>query len=82
VTGGGLAALADASLERLGDHVPLVFEGVEHTAARLHDRATRCAAGLRPRELHVVDAVPLTSVGKTDRSARPTARRAAPHRRR
>jgi long-chain acyl-CoA synthetase len=31
--------------------------------------ASRLAAHKRPRELHVVEAVPLTSVGKTDRKA-------------
>jgi long-chain acyl-CoA synthetase len=31
--------------------------------------ASRLASHKRPRELHVVDAVPLTSVGKTDRKA-------------
>jgi len=38
-------------------------------AALLAYAAARLAAHKRPRELHLVDAVPLTSVGKTDRKA-------------
>ena len=41
-----LGALAEHSLARLGDHLALVFEGTEHTAAALHERATRLAGGL------------------------------------
>jgi len=42
-----LGALAEASLERLGDHRSLEFEGRWHTAAELHARAVRLSAGLR-----------------------------------
>jgi long-chain acyl-CoA synthetase len=41
-----LGALAEASLERLGDHRSLEFEGRWHTAAELHARAVRLSAGL------------------------------------
>jgi acyl-CoA synthetase (AMP-forming)/AMP-acid ligase II len=40
-----LGALAEASLERLGDHRSLEFEGTWHTAGDLHARAVRLAAG-------------------------------------
>ena len=42
----GLGELAERSLERLGDHRSLVFEGREHTASGLHARAARLSAGL------------------------------------
>jgi long-chain acyl-CoA synthetase len=41
-----LAALAEHSLERLGDHRALEFEGTWHTSAGLADRAARLSAGL------------------------------------
>ena len=41
-----LAVLAERSLDRLGDHRSLVFEGAWHTAGELHARAERLAAGL------------------------------------
>ena len=41
-----LGALAETSLERLGDHRSLEFEGRWHTAAELHARAVRLSAGL------------------------------------
>ena len=44
-TAGSLGALAEASLERLGDHRSLEFEGEWHTAAELHARAVRLSAG-------------------------------------
>jgi long-chain acyl-CoA synthetase len=40
-----LGALAEASLERLGDHRSLEFQGRWHTAAELHARAVRLSAG-------------------------------------
>jgi long-chain acyl-CoA synthetase len=40
-----LGALAEASLERLGDHRSLEFEGAWHAAADLHARAVRLSAG-------------------------------------
>ncbi|MBW3618597.1 MAG: long-chain fatty acid--CoA ligase [Proteobacteria bacterium] len=40
-----LGALAEASLERLGDHRSLEFESTWHTAAELHDRAVRLSGG-------------------------------------
>jgi long-chain acyl-CoA synthetase len=40
-----LGALAEASLERLGDHRSLEFEGRWHTAGELHARAVRLSAG-------------------------------------
>jgi len=40
-----LGALAEASLERLGDHRSLEFEGRWHTSAELHARAVRLSAG-------------------------------------
>ncbi|MFP5219880.1 MAG: class I adenylate-forming enzyme family protein [Actinomycetes bacterium] len=43
---GGLGARAEEALARLGDHVALVFDDVEHTAAALHERAARLAGGL------------------------------------
>ena len=42
----GLGVLAERSLERLGDHRSLEFEGEWHTAAGLHERAARLAGGL------------------------------------
>jgi long-chain acyl-CoA synthetase len=57
VTGTGLGGLAERSLERLGDHVSLVFEGVEHTAAGLHDRSLRFAGGLVRAGVHPGDRV-------------------------
>jgi non-ribosomal peptide synthetase component E (peptide arylation enzyme) len=74
VTTLGLGLLAETALERLGDHRSLVFEERGHGARELHERAVRLAGGRlgahkHPREVHVVDAVPLTSVGKTDRKA-------------
>jgi long-chain acyl-CoA synthetase len=41
-----LAELAEHSLERLGDHRALEFEGTWHTSAALADRAARISAGL------------------------------------
>ena len=41
----GLGALAEQSLDRLGDHRSLEFEGTWHTAAALHAQAVRLAAG-------------------------------------
>jgi len=41
-----LARQAEATLDRLGDHPSLWFEGVWHRAAALHDRAARLANGL------------------------------------
>jgi long-chain acyl-CoA synthetase len=41
-----LAELADAHLDRVGDHESLLFEGTAHTLGSLHDRATRVAGGL------------------------------------
>src|SRR4051812_27413624 len=41
-----LARLAELSLERLGDHQSLFFEGTWHRAADLQERATRIATGL------------------------------------
>ena len=41
-----LAVLAEGSLDRLGDHRSLVFEGSWHTAGALHAQAVRLAAGL------------------------------------
>ena len=41
----GLGALAERSLERLGDHRSLEFEGTWHTAAGLHAQAVRLSAG-------------------------------------
>jgi long-chain acyl-CoA synthetase len=54
-----LGALAEASLERLGDHRSLEFESTWHTAAELHDRAVRlsggfAALGVRPGDRVVV----------------------------
>jgi long-chain acyl-CoA synthetase len=44
--------------------------GAELTAAELIDWARQRIGGYKyPREVHVVDAVPLTSVGKVDRKA-------------
>lgn len=42
-----LGALAEASLERLGDHRSLEFEGRWYTAGQLHERAVRLSAGFR-----------------------------------
>src|SRR5689334_11698980 len=42
-----LARLADAALERFGDHRSLWFEGSWHSSAALHDGAARIAGGLR-----------------------------------
>jgi long-chain acyl-CoA synthetase len=41
-----LGALAEASLERLGDHRSLEFEHTWYTAAELHARAVRLSAGV------------------------------------
>ena len=41
----GVGRLAETSLERLGDHRSLVFEGEDHTASALHGRAVRIAGG-------------------------------------
>jgi long-chain acyl-CoA synthetase len=41
----GLGALAEYSLDRLGDHRSLEFEGAWHTAGALHAQAVRLAAG-------------------------------------
>jgi long-chain acyl-CoA synthetase len=46
-TASGLGVLAERSLERLGDHRALEFEGEWHTAAQLHARAVRLSGGLR-----------------------------------
>jgi long-chain acyl-CoA synthetase len=42
-----LARLAEAALERLGDHPSLFYEGTWHTSGQLHARGTRVATGLR-----------------------------------
>jgi long-chain acyl-CoA synthetase len=42
-----LARLADAALERLGDHPTLLFDGVWHSSGSLYERSTRVASGLR-----------------------------------
>jgi long-chain acyl-CoA synthetase len=42
-----LARLAEATLDRLGDHPSLYFEGEWHSSGQLHDRAARVARGLR-----------------------------------
>ncbi len=42
-----LARLAEAALERLGDHPSLYYEGVWHSSGQLHERARRVATGLR-----------------------------------
>ncbi|WP_426502659.1 class I adenylate-forming enzyme family protein [Dactylosporangium sp. McL0621] len=54
-----LARLADAALERFGDHPSLWFEGSWYTSGALHDTAARIAGGLwelgvRPGERVVV----------------------------
>jgi long-chain acyl-CoA synthetase len=54
-----LARLAEATLNRLGDHPSLFFEGEWHRSGTLHERATRVATGLvdlgvRPGERVVV----------------------------
>jgi long-chain acyl-CoA synthetase len=41
-----LAQLAESALERLGDYPSLCFEGVWHSSAAMHERATRVASGL------------------------------------
>jgi long-chain acyl-CoA synthetase len=41
-----LARLAEAGLQRRGDHPALLFEGRLHRAADLHDRASRVGRGL------------------------------------
>src|SRR3954454_23484725 len=41
-----LSRLAELSLDRLGDHRSLFFEGTWHTAVDLHTRASRIAGGL------------------------------------
>lgn len=47
VGGHHLARLAEDSLERLGDHPSLLFEGEWHSSERLHARSERVAGGLR-----------------------------------
>jgi long-chain acyl-CoA synthetase len=42
-----LARLAEATLDRLGDHPTLWFDGAWYSSAGLHERATRLATGLR-----------------------------------
>jgi len=42
-----LARLAEDTLQRLGDHESLYFDGVWHSSGRSHERATRVATGLR-----------------------------------
>src|SRR5215472_11362235 len=42
-----LARLADESLQRLGDHPTLYFEGTWYTSGELYERATRVARGLK-----------------------------------
>src|SRR5258705_401967 len=42
-----LARLAEAALDRLGDHPSLYYEGTWHTSGELHARAQRVATGLR-----------------------------------
>src|SRR4051812_29085209 len=42
-----LARLAESALDRYGDYPSLHFEGVWHSSAELHARATRVAGGLR-----------------------------------
>jgi long-chain acyl-CoA synthetase len=42
-----LARLAEAALDRLGDHPSVFYEGVWHSSGELHARARRVATGLR-----------------------------------
>ena len=53
----GLGELAERSLERLGDHRAVEFEGAWHTAAQLHERATRLAGGFQRIGVEVGDRV-------------------------
>ncbi len=67
------AAVIGRPDEVLGEEV-VAFVALRAGAAATREdllawAAERLAAHKRPRELHVVDAVPLTSVGKTDRKA-------------
>ncbi|MBC9733243.1 class I adenylate-forming enzyme family protein [Nocardioides marmotae] len=52
-----LALLAERSVERLGDHDTLLFEGTWHSSGSIHDRSTRVAAGLREIGIGVGDRV-------------------------
>ena len=65
------AAVVGRPDERLGEEV-VAFVSLRAPASAdelLAHCATSVAATKRPREVHVVDEVPLTSVGKTDRKA-------------
>ena len=77
-----LARLADEAFERRGDYETLRFEGRWHRSAELFERNCRLAGGLAvewarqriggfkyPREVHILEAMPLTAVGKLDRKA-------------
>jgi acyl-CoA synthetase (AMP-forming)/AMP-acid ligase II len=77
-----LARQAELARDRQGDHESLFYEGRWHSSGALADRAARFATGLAdliehgrrhlasykdPRQVTIVPAVPLTSVGKLDR---------------
>ena len=70
-TGSSLQRLADRARERDAGRSELHFEGRMWTSAQLADRSRRLSGGLRTAgvacEVRIVDAIPLTSVLKTDR---------------
>ena len=61
-----LARLAEATLERLGDHPSLWFEGRTHRSGELHDRAARLASGLVERGLAPGDRVVVMTENSPD----------------
>ena len=76
-----LARRAEQALERHGDHPLTLFEGRWYVVGfvQVSEDVTeadliafcreRISAAKRPREIRVVDAIPLTSVFKADRKA-------------
>jgi long-chain acyl-CoA synthetase len=68
-----MAAVIGRPDPKMGEEVVAYVQlrpGLSATSQELVDYAKeRLAANKYPREVHIVDSIPLTSVGKTDRKA-------------
>jgi len=64
-----LARVAEEAFERRGDYDALMFEGRWLSSAETFERSRRLAGGLIDLRVAILDAMPLTAVGKLGRNA-------------
>jgi acyl-CoA synthetase (AMP-forming)/AMP-acid ligase II len=64
-----LARLAERAYERRGDYPSMLYEGDWLHSGEIFTRSRRIGGYKHPREVHFVEAIPLTAVGKIDRKA-------------